>query len=48
MDNNLIVKAAVLDVSKIERLVDLSLKAEFINSSKEESSTVKTLKKVCL
>ncbi|KAL8459787.1 hypothetical protein ACS0TY_031636 [Phlomoides rotata] len=45
VENSLIIRAAVLDVSKIERLVDLSLKAEFINSTKEESSTVKTLKK---
>lgn len=48
VENNLVVRAAVLDVSKIERLVDLSLKPEFINNSKVEISTVKTLKKVCL
>ncbi|KAI3446386.1 hypothetical protein Pfo_003051 [Paulownia fortunei] len=45
VENNSVIRAAVLDVSKIERLVDLSLKPEFINRSKEESSTVKTLKK---
>lgn len=48
LENNSVVRAAVLDVSKIERLVDLSLKPEFINRKKEESSTGKTLKKVCL
>ncbi|KAL0338043.1 UNVERIFIED_CONTAM: rRNA biogenesis protein RRP5 [Sesamum calycinum] len=47
VESNSVVRAAVLDVSKIERLVDLSLKPEFINRSKEESSTVQTPKKVC-
>ncbi|KAH6781199.1 RIBOSOMAL RNA PROCESSING 5 [Perilla frutescens var. hirtella] len=45
VEKNSVVRAAVLDVSKIERLVDLSLKPEFINRTKEESSTSKTLKK---
>ncbi|KAK4392383.1 rRNA biogenesis protein RRP5 [Sesamum angolense] len=45
VESNSVVRAAVLDVSKIERLVDLSLKPEFINRSKEESSTVQTPKK---
>ncbi|KAL0346327.1 UNVERIFIED_CONTAM: rRNA biogenesis protein RRP5, partial [Sesamum radiatum] len=45
VESNSVVRAAVLDVSKIERLVDLSLKPEFINRSQEESSTVQTPKK---
>ncbi|KAK4432202.1 rRNA biogenesis protein RRP5 [Sesamum alatum] len=45
VESNSVVRAAVLDVSKIERLVDLSLKQEFVNRSKEESSTLQTPKK---
>ncbi|CAA0842788.1 Unknown protein [Striga hermonthica] len=45
MERNSVVKAAVLDVSKIERLVDLSLKPEFISRAKEENSNSETLKK---
>lgn len=48
LEKNAIVRAAVLDVSKIERLVDLSLKPEFINRKEEDSSTLKSLKKVWL
>lgn len=36
-----IVQAVVLDVAKAERLVDLTLKPEFVNRSKEESSNRK-------
>lgn len=45
LEKNAIVRAAVLDVSKIERLVDLSLKPEFISRKEEDSSTLKSLKK---
>ncbi|KAL6563943.1 hypothetical protein OROHE_005183 [Orobanche hederae] len=45
MESNSVIRAAVLDVSKIERLVDLSLKPEFINRAKKESSRSKELKK---
>ncbi|XP_057768681.1 rRNA biogenesis protein RRP5 isoform X2 [Salvia miltiorrhiza] len=45
LEKHSVVRAAVLDVSRIERLVDLSLKPEFVNKTKEESSTSKTLKK---
>ncbi|KAL7134052.1 hypothetical protein ABFS83_11G001300 [Erythranthe nasuta] len=45
MKKNSAIQAAVLDVSKIDRVVDLSLKPEFINRSKKESSTIKALKK---
>lgn len=48
LEKNAVVQAAVLDVSKIERLVDLSLKPEFLNRNKEESSSSKSLKKVCI
>lgn len=48
LEKHSVVRAAVLDVSRIERLVDLSLKPELINKTKEESSASKTLKKVCL
>jgi len=40
------VEAFVLDVAKAERLVDLTLKPEFINISKERSSISHTKKKV--
>lgn len=47
MESNSVVRAAVLDVSKIDRLVDLSLKPELINQrSKRESSSSQTPKKV--
>ncbi|KAL1554555.1 rRNA biogenesis protein RRP5 [Salvia divinorum] len=45
LEKHSVVRAAVLDVSRIERLVDLSLKPEFINKTKEEGSASKTLKK---
>ncbi|KAL6509107.1 hypothetical protein OROGR_023214 [Orobanche gracilis] len=45
MESNSVIQAAVLDVSKIERLVDLSLKPEFINRAKKESSHSTTLTK---
>ena len=40
------IEAVVLDVSKTERLVDLSLKTEIIEKIKEESSRSKSHKKV--
>lgn len=40
------VRAAVLDISKSEWLLDLSLKPEFVERSKQEGSNVHTLKKV--
>ncbi|CAI9772530.1 unnamed protein product [Fraxinus pennsylvanica] len=46
LERGSIIRASVLDVSKIERLVDLSLKLEFIDKSKGERSTVLTHKKV--
>ncbi|CAK9145936.1 unnamed protein product [Ilex paraguariensis] len=39
------VRAAVLDVARIERLVDLSLKPDFVDVLKGESSDVQTQKK---
>ncbi|GER39943.1 RNA binding [Striga asiatica] len=45
VERNSVVKAAVLDISKIDRLVDLSLKPEFISRAKEENSNSETLKK---
>ncbi|KAL3625500.1 hypothetical protein CASFOL_030954 [Castilleja foliolosa] len=45
LESNSVIRAAVLDVSKIERLVELSLKPEFINRAKEESSRSKAHKK---
>ncbi|KAG8367979.1 hypothetical protein BUALT_Bualt16G0128900 [Buddleja alternifolia] len=45
VENNTVIRAAVLDVSKIERLVDLSLKPDFTNRSKEDSFTSQTPKK---
>ncbi|GFP79860.1 protein rrp5 homolog [Phtheirospermum japonicum] len=45
VESNSVIQAAVLDVSKIERLVDLSLKPEFINRAKEERSSSKAHKK---
>lgn len=46
LERGSIIRASVLDVSKIERLVDLSLKLEFVDRSKGERSTVLTHKKV--
>lgn len=46
METGSTVLAAVLDVAKTERLVDLSLKAEFINKSREETSGTQSRKKV--
>lgn len=40
------VRAAVLDVAKTERLVDLSLKPEFLDKSRDENSNGQTHKKV--
>jgi hypothetical protein len=40
------VEAFVLDVAKAEKLVDLTLKPEFMNISREKSSTSHTKKKV--
>lgn len=45
VENNSTVRALVIDVSKIERLVDLTLKPEFLKSPKEDSSISKTVKK---
>ena len=41
-----IIQAAVLDVAKTEPLVDLSLKTEFVDKFKEESSQTQKHKKV--
>lgn len=41
-----VVEALVLDVAKAEGLVELTLKPEFINRSREKKSTSKTKKKV--
>ena len=46
METGSIVQAAVLDVAKAERLVDLSLKPEFVEKFREESSKGSTQKKV--
>ncbi|WOG99939.1 hypothetical protein DCAR_0519295 [Daucus carota subsp. sativus] len=40
-----IVKAVVLDISKMERLVDVSLKPDFVNRLKESTSSLKSQKK---
>ncbi|GKV41870.1 hypothetical protein SLEP1_g49347 [Rubroshorea leprosula] len=45
LETGSVIQAAVLDVSKSERLVDLSLKPEFVDKSKEKSSKSKTHKK---
>lgn len=45
VENNSTIRALVIDVSKIERLVDLTLKPEFLDRPKEESSIMKTVKK---
>lgn len=45
VENNSTIRALVIDVSKIERLVDLTLKPEFLNGPKEDSSISKTVKK---
>lgn len=44
VENNSTIRALVIDVSKIERLVDLTLKPEFLDIPKEESSIMKTVK----
>lgn len=41
-----IIQAVVLDVAKAEHLVDLSLKPEFVNNLKQESSKSQTRTKV--
>lgn len=46
LETGSIVQAAVLDVAKAERLVDLSLKPEFVDKSQEESSKGQIQKKV--
>ena len=43
-----IVRAVVLDVAKIEHLVDLSLRAAFVDILREETSKVDINKKVCV
>lgn len=48
LEKNSLIQARVLDVSKIDQLVDLSLKPEFINKSNEDGSKLQTHKKVCL
>ncbi|CAK7342219.1 unnamed protein product [Dovyalis caffra] len=46
VETGAIVRAAVLDVAKTERLVDLSLKLEFLDKSRDKSSNSLTHKKV--
>lgn len=46
MEIGSIVKAVVLDISKMERLVDVSLKPDFVNRLKESTSSLKSQKKV--
>lgn len=46
MEAGAIVRAAVLDVAKTERLVDLSLKLEFLDKSRDKSFNSLTHKKV--
>ncbi|XP_073045795.1 rRNA biogenesis protein RRP5 [Primulina eburnea] len=45
VENNSTIRAVVIDVSKIERLVDLTLKPEFLDTPKEESCIMKIGKK---
>ncbi|PNY04593.1 protein RRP5, partial [Trifolium pratense] len=45
LEKGSVVEAFVLDVAKTEKLVDLSLKPEFMNISREKSSTRHTKKK---
>ncbi|MFQ6631492.1 hypothetical protein Gotur_009901, partial [Gossypium turneri] len=45
LETRSVVQAAVLDVDKAERLVDLSLKSEFVEKSQEGSSKSQTHKK---
>ena len=47
LESGSVVEALVLDVAKAERLVDLTLKPEFFNSS-QESSISRTNKKVSI
>lgn len=42
------IQAAVLDVAKIERLVELSVKPAFVDKLREETSSMETNKKVGL
>jgi hypothetical protein len=46
LEKGSVVEAFVLDVAKAEKLVDLTLKPEFMNISREKSSTSHTKKKV--
>lgn len=46
MERGSVVEALVLDVARAERLVDLTLKPELINRSRERSSMSHTKKKV--
>lgn len=46
METGSTIQAAVLDVSKTERLVDLSLKPELVDNCKGKSSSRPTTKKV--
>lgn len=48
METGSTIQAAVIDVSKIEHLVDLSLKPEFVNGSKPQTANGKTQRKVRL
>lgn len=45
-ESGCIIRAAVLDVAKTERLVDLSLKPELLDRPRVETSTNNTGKKV--
>ncbi|CAN1306960.1 rRNA biogenesis protein RRP5 [Linum perenne] len=45
VDTGSIIKAAILDVAKSERLVDLTLKPEFLNKFRDQSSSKKSQKK---
>lgn len=47
-ENGSTVRAAVLDIAKVDRLVELSCKPEFVNKLKEETSSSQTHKKVVL
>ncbi|GFY80721.1 similar to RIBOSOMAL RNA PROCESSING 5 [Actinidia rufa] len=46
LETGSIIRAAILDVTKIECLVDLSLKPSFVDRLNEESSNIETNKKV--
>lgn len=46
METGSIIKAVVLDVSKMECLVDLTLKPDIVNRLEEGTSSIKSQKKV--